>query len=108
MSSENLREEIAHIKLADEEGITVEGVPEYVLCGAISSIRVEQALEFADEILSHLKCQIEQMENPYEVNDNYAYVLPNRSTVIYSTNENREYLSYGFEVGRQKVLSKLQ
>ena len=70
-----LGEKIAHIKLADDEGITVEGVPRYIESGAINLILVEQALEFANQILAlcekemreRIISQIEQMDKRHTV-----------------------------------------
>jgi len=48
------REKIAHLKLAYDAGITVDGVPMYLKCEAIGLDELEQALEFADQILAIL------------------------------------------------------
>ena len=51
---DKLREKIAHIKLAENEGITVEGVPKYIKAEVIGLTEMENAFEYADQILALL------------------------------------------------------
>ena len=49
---EEMREKIAHIKLAEDEGITVDGVPSYIKSEAIGLTEIEDAFKFAGQILA--------------------------------------------------------